>query len=164
MSLIKRKSIWENIGILALLSVVFLAYSYPLIAHWSTQVIGLDTTDSDTPQIFCNLWWFEQGWKQGNIWHTQEVLYPVGGNTLMHGYLPLMGFMHWLFGGNVFSFINTYVFLSVLLAGLGAFRLAKIWIPGFWGPALVAFLFVFNSFKLAQWQDHYWYVLNFSIP
>jgi len=151
-------------GVVIFLATVFLAYSYPLIWNWNTQIVGLDTVFADTPQILSNLYLFQADLAAGNYGHTQELFYPIGASTWMHGLTPGMGLLYWLFGGSVFSFLNSFLLASFVLAGLGAYRLASAYTSSFFGALLVAFIYTFSSFHLAQWQDHYWYVINFTLP
>lgn len=154
----------ELFGACLILAAVFLFYSFPLILNWQDQIIGLDTPFADTPQILSNLYLFEKSWESGNLWHTHEVFYPVGASTLMHGFTPGMGLFFHISGLEPFAFLNTFTLLCFVLGGLGAFRLAKRFNPGFFPALLVAFVFSFSCFHLAQWQDHYWYILNFTLP
>ncbi|MHB1278711.1 MAG: hypothetical protein ACYC1Q_09945 [Bacteroidia bacterium] len=154
----------ELAGACLILVAVFVFYSFPLILHWQDQIIGLDTPFADTPQILSNLYLFEKGWASGNLWYTQEVFYPVGASTLMHGFTPGMGLLFHFSGMEPFAFLNTFTLLCFVLGGLGAFQLAKKFNPGFFPALLVGFVYSFSSFHLAQWQDHYWYILNFTLP
>lgn len=143
---------------------VFLLYSFPLVLHWQEQIIGLDTSFADTPQFVSNLYLFEKGWESGSLWHTQEIFYPIGASTLMHGFVPGMGMVFLLSGMETFAFLNMFTLFCFVLAGLGAFQLAKHFTTGFFPALLVGVVFSFSSFHLAQWQDHYWYILNFTLP
>lgn len=154
----------ELTGACLILAAVFFFYSFPLILHWQDQIIGLDTHFADTPQILSNLYLFESGWEKGSLWYTHEVFYPVGASTLMHGFTPGMGFLYLISGMEPFSFLNTFTLLCFVLGGLGAFQLAKRFNPGFFPALLVGFVYSFSCFHLAQWQDHYWYIINFTLP
>lgn len=163
MSLLAAKPV-RLIGVAVLMAAIFLAYSYPLIWHWDAQVIGLDTAFADTPQILSNLYLFQADIAAGNYGHTRELFYPIGASTWMHGFTPGMGLLYSIFGGNVFSFLNTFLLGCFVLSGLGAYRLAQNYTSSYVGALLVAFIFTFSSFHLAQWQDHYWFVINFTLP
>jgi len=152
------------LGVAACIAAVFLAYSYPLIWNWNTQIIGLDTPFADTPQILSNLYLFQADLQAGNYGHTQELFHPLGASTWMHGFTPGMSLLYALFGGNVFAFLNSFLLGCFVLAGLGAYQLARKFTSSFMGALLVAFVYTFSSFHLAQWQDHYWYVINFTLP
>jgi len=76
-----------------ILAAVFFAYSYPLIGHWDSQIIGLDTAFADTPQILSNLYLFQADLAAGNYGHTQELFYPIGASTWMHGFTPILRLM-----------------------------------------------------------------------
>lgn len=154
----------RQIGAVVFLAAVFLAYSYPLVWHWDAQIIGLDKAFADTPQILSNLYLFQADLAAGSYGHTQELFYPVGASTWMHGFIPGMSLLYAFIGGNVFSFLNSFLLCCFVLSGLGAYRLAQGYTTSFVGALLVAFVFTFSSFHLAQWQDHYWYVINFTLP
>lgn len=147
-----------------ILAAVFFFYSFPLLFHWQDQIIGLDTPFADTPQILSNLYLFEKGWESGGLWYTQEVFYPLGASTLMHGFTPGMGLLFLLTGMDAFPFLNTFTLLCFVFGGMGAFQLAKRYNHGFFPALLVGFVYSFSCFHLAQWQDHYWYILNFTLP
>ncbi|HCS20037.1 MAG TPA: hypothetical protein DIW47_05650 [Bacteroidetes bacterium] len=154
----------ELLGACLILVAVFLFYSYPLILNWQDQIIGLDTPFADTPQFVSNLYLFEKGWESGSLWHTQEIFYPIGASTLMHGFVPGMGLLFHFSGMETFAFLNTFILLCFVLGGLGAFQLAKRFNPGFFPALLVGFAYSFSCFHLAQWQDHSWYIINFTLP
>jgi len=82
----------------------------------------------------------------------------------MHGFTPGMSLLYALFGGNVLAFLNGFLLGCFVLAGLGAYQLACRYTSSFMGGLLIAFVYTFSSFHLAQWQDHYWYVINFILP
>ncbi|MBI1221233.1 MAG: hypothetical protein GC180_01410 [Bacteroidetes bacterium] len=159
-----QKYVLQWIGLFVLLSVVFLFYSYPLMDIWGSQTIGKNGAFSDTPQILSNLYLFDTSWDSGDLFYTDQLFVPLGESTLFHGLIPLMGGMYQIFGGEPLAFLNYFIFSCTLLAGWGAFRLAKEFSPGFWGPALVAMLYLFGSFRMAQWKDHIWFVVNFVPP
>lgn len=165
------KKLWniQEWKVAAIIFVLFMLYSFPLMQSWNSQTIGLYTAFADTPQILSNFYLLETSIEAGHPFYTNELFVPFGGSTAMHALIPIMTGLHFLTGGNVIAFLNTFLLISFLLAGIGAFRLAKTFAPegkehAFWGPLLVAFLYTYSTFRLAQWQDHIWYVVNFVPP
>lgn len=148
----------------AFYAVIFLIYTDPLINFWDVHIIGVDDPQADTQQILSNLYLFEKGWEQGSLFYTHDFFYPLGASTLMHGYTPGMGFLYMISGMPVFAFLNTFVLLAFCLGGLGAFFLAKRLNPSFFPALFTGFVFSFSCFHLGQYQDHYWYVINFTLP
>lgn len=153
-------------SILALLlyGLVFLVYTFPLVKEWNAQIIGLDTAFADTPQILSNLYWFKSGMESGELGFTRDVFYPFGSSLVLHGYTPGMGLLYYWSGWSAFTFLNTFILGCFLFSGLGSFRLAQSMKLNVAWSLLVGFVFAFSSFRLAQLQDHYWYVINFTLP
>lgn len=144
---------------------IYVIYTFPLIGQMGEVIIGLPGPKTDTPQVLSNLYLFKTGMAQGSVWHTKELFYPIGAATYMHGFMPGLGFLYWLFAEpNAFIFLNLFLILSFLLSGLGSYHLALKFVKHKMAALCCGFIYAFSAFKLGQFTDHYWYVINFTIP
>ena len=158
------KRFWVYVAAALFYTAVFFWYTYPLIQHWNTQVVGWDNAFADTPQIFSNFYLFEKSMEAGTLFFSDQLFYPQGTSTALHGMIWGMDFIYWLSSAEAIPFLNTFLLMSCLLSGLGAFRLARNYTDNFLLALFTGFAFAYSSFRLAQYQDHYWYLVNFTIP
>lgn len=145
--------------------IVYVIYTFPLIGQMGDVIIGLPGAKADTPQVLSNLYLFKTGMAQGSVWHTTELFYPIGSNTYMHGFMSGLGLLYWLLGcPDAFVFLNIILIIAFLLTGLGAYHLAKKYLNNHVAALCCGFIYAFSAFKLGHFTDHYWFVINFTIP
>ncbi len=102
-----------------------IAFTWPLVAHFSTALPGEGT---DSWQYLWNFWWFDQALFHGQpLYSTHAQYYPQGTSLLFHTLSPLnslVGLPARLLGGYVAAY-NLVVLLSTVLSGYGVYLLTR---------------------------------------
>ncbi|MBC7449695.1 MAG: hypothetical protein H7330_16715 [Hymenobacteraceae bacterium] len=150
-------------GFTALFAAGFLALTWPLAAHFTTDYLG--GPGSDAHQYVWNAWYFRRAVLAGhNPMYTRELLFPAGVNLWLHTYTPIIGVLHLLVPIGSVAVTNLALTLSFGLSGAGATWLARRWRLG-WGAALaVGVWFAFGALKTAHLPEHYHLLLTGAVP
>ncbi len=135
---------------LCLYTVIALAYTWPLITHFTDRLAG---NGFDMYIFQWDNWWISRALSAGqNPYHTNMIFYPLGVNLYFHSFSWLNTGVWWLLKdliGDVAAY-NFTVWWSWPLAGLGAYLLA-LEVVGDRQAALIAgLIYTFFPYHFAQ--------------
>ncbi|GAB3827403.1 hypothetical protein [Hymenobacter jeollabukensis] len=143
-------------------AVLFVLFSWPLAAHFSTAYLGRPGNDAN--QYVWNAYNFHRQVLAGhNPFFTDLLLYPRGTSLVMHTYTPVIGLLNVPLGHEILA-VNVALLLSFTLSGVGAYRLCRRWVDNPVLCLLAGVLFAFSGYKLAHLPDHYHLLLTAPAP
>lgn len=147
---------------LLLYAALFVAFSWPLAAQFTSAFVGHPGTDAN--QYVWNAYNFHrQVWAGHNPFFTDLLLYPQGTSLVMHTYTPLIGVLNVPLGQQILA-VNLALLLSFSLSGVGAYRLCRRWVDNPVLCLLAGVIFAFSPYKLAHLPEHYHLLLTAPAP
>ena len=154
---------WRWLALAALLYAgLFVYYSWPLLPSIGSALTGYP--DGDVNQYVWNVWNFRRQVLAGhNPMATPLLFYPAGTSLWMHTYTPVLGLLNLVFN-RPYPVVNAGLFLSFVLSGVGAARLAGRWVRQPLLCVLVGFAFAYTPSKMAHWPGHYNLLLTATVP
>ena len=140
---------------LALYALLFFAFTFPLLARFSTHFFA---NDGDGLSNVWNLWWVGTAVTRLRTWpwFTAHLHFPHGTTLLGHTLNPFNGFVSillepWL---GLVRAHNTIVIFAFVFGAYAAFRLA-LHVSGRYAGSLVAgFVFGFSTYHFAHAEGH----------
>ena len=154
---------WQRAGLaLAIYTLLALALTWPLAAHFTTHVTG---DGIDDPALAWNLWWVKLRLVDQlnlDLFHSGWMFHPVDINLAFYTLTPLNGLLsiplQLVFGLTVAT--NLLLLSSFVLGGFGTYlllrQLLQLWgwdedadlVPGFIAALLAGGIYAFASAKL----------------
>jgi hypothetical protein len=133
----------------AFYGLLFIVFTWPLAAHFSSASLVVPGHDSFTyPR---NAWHFRTAVQTGQpVFHTDWLFYPLGARLILHTYTPILGLLSLLTNNDLLA-LNVGLLLSYALSGAGAYLLA-------------GFVFAYSPYKLQRLPGHYNLVLTATVP
>lgn len=147
---------------LALYGGLFVVFTWPLAADFSTSFLAVPGGDS---YVFVwDVWWFRKAVFGGlNPYFTDWLFYPHGSGLIMHGFTPVLGLLGLALGGDVVG-VNAGLLLSCAFSGLGAYLLARRWVRSPALALLAGFVFTYSPYKLERLTQHFNLQLTATLP
>ncbi|MBF9143080.1 hypothetical protein [Hymenobacter properus] len=154
---------WLRLALLtAFYGALFLVFTWPLAAHFTSEFLVVPGHDSYTYPW--NVWHFRTAVQTGQpIFHTDWLFYPGGAWLLLHTYTPILGLIGLLVGNDLLA-VNLGLLLSYALSGAGAYLLARRWLQSPLLSLLAGFIFAYSPYKLQRLPEHYNLVLTATVP
>ncbi len=147
--------------LVAIYSLIFIHFTFPLIKNFDDSII---VGHPDAHVFAWNVHTFTEYSLVGkNPFFTDKVLHPTGTGLIMHTYVPASGLLN-LLVRNVALSLNLIIFVNFILSALGAFFLARRYIPGFLLPFIAGFAFAFCPYKMTHLLGQYNLILTGPIP
>jgi len=148
--------------LLVFYGLLFVAFTWPLAANFSSSFLAVPGRDSYT--LFWNAWHFREAVASGqNPYHTDWLFYPLGTWLVMHTYTPIIGLVDVLVGNDMLA-LNLVLLLSYALSGTGAYLLARCWVKSPLLCLLAGLVFAYSPYKLQRLPEHYNLVLTATVP
>lgn len=142
--------------------VLFVVFTWPLAAHFSTAYVGHPGNDAN--QYVWNAYNFHRAVLAGtNPFYTDLLLFPRGTSLVMHTYTPVIGLLNVPLGHEIRA-VNGALLLSFVLSGVGAYRLCRRWVSNPVLCLLAGVVFAFSPYKLAHLPEHYHLLLTAPAP
>lgn len=145
-------SIWVAVGIYSVCTLIYFA---PVLGVFSRHMIG---PPEDNMGCYWTLTWAYDHVFHGDLGfgYIRDILYPEGSSFYLHAWsiyhLYLFFALRQLF--DAVTCYNVLILHSFVLAGAGAYLLAKYLLRNHWLALLVGFLFAFNPAHLARATHH----------
>ncbi|MES2618163.1 MAG: hypothetical protein V4613_09800 [Bacteroidota bacterium] len=144
-------------------SLVFMAYTWPLMWNFSTHFIGKPLTGDSSTYVW-NIWHFRYAIMQGsNPFTTDMLFYPDGTSLVMHAYTPIAGIINLPLNQPILA-LNIVLYLSFIFSGLGTFYLLKHFNINPFLCIIGGFIFSFFPYKTAHLLEHFNLELTACIP
>mgnify|MGYP004519864397 CR=1 FL=1 len=141
---------------------LFVAFNWPLAAHFGAAYPGHDGNDANI--YVWNAYNFRQAVASGsNPFATTLLNYPRGLSLIMHAYTPVIGLLNVLLRDEILA-VNLALALSYVLSGVGAYRLTRRWVSNPVLCLLAGLIFAFSPYKLARLPEHYNLLLTATVP
>ncbi|MBI5033465.1 MAG: hypothetical protein HZB51_23330 [Chloroflexi bacterium] len=115
---------WREIGVLLVITMVILVFTFPLVLHLTDQIPG---SPGDNLYFFWEIWWFKRALFELQVspFVNHEVYYPVGLELARDEMTPantILGLPFTLLAGPVVSY-NLLALSSFILSGYAAYQL-----------------------------------------
>lgn len=154
----------------AIYAVMAILFTMPTVFRLTEIVPG--EPGGDAWQMVWNLWWVKYALENGQFpLQTNLLFFPEGTDLYVHALNVWNGFVslpvQYLFGGGAVGAIAGYnfiVWLSLTLAGLGAFKLADYLWGDWWGAFFAGFAFAFSAYQFGHLLGHLNLVSSKFIP
>jgi len=150
-----KLNIWPVVWLALGYALLALALTWPTAAHLSTHLPG---DGGDDPAIAWNLWWVKYALLNAgqNPFQTDFMFYPLGLNLAFYTLTPLNAAAALPFTLNlgVVAASNLHMLFTLIIAGLGAFLLARYLLADqpqpnqWWCAALAGGFYAFAGSKL----------------
>lgn len=157
-----RNTGWQLALVIASYAAVFVAWTWPLAAHLSSQFPAI--AEQDSYMQLWNVWHFREVLLSGhNPFYSNWLLYPEGAALWLHTYNPITGIVN-LFVGNEMLALNLALMAEYALSGAGAWLLARRWLRQPVLAWLAGLFFAFSPYKTVRLPLHYNLMLTATVP
>ncbi len=155
----KLSNIKILIFILLVYSIIYIIYTFPVIAHFSSKIIG----NGDSYIGLWNTYLLEKGLASGKPWTTNEVFYPWGTSLIYYTYTPIIGLAALPFQNKILV-MNIILFIMFVASAAGGYLVARQFIRNRLFAFVCGFIFAFSPYKMARIDQHFNLVLTAVIP
>lgn len=147
-----RQETWKaHLLVLALFGLLTAVMTWPMVAHWSTAVLG---PPGDNLEYVWKLWWFKSALLERGLspLFNPDVFYPfgyplaMGETTVAH---TVLGLPITALFGEVAAY-NTLVFLSFVLSGYSVYLLLREFGCGTPAALLGGMAFAFSPYRMSH--------------
>ena len=155
----------RHLAVAALLSLVVVAQTWPLVRHLGTALPG--TGPGDNVNFVWNLWWMRHvGWNSSGFFHSDYLLWPFGADLILHTHTILNGVAAatLLSRLSVVEAQNVLVLASVFLNLLSAYALAHDVTRNRAGSVMAAMIFGGAPYFAAHLEGHFNLIAGWVIP
>jgi hypothetical protein len=157
------KKLLLELFIVFLYLTICIFYTWPLITSFDESFISPDIMGDSSSYIW-DIYIFKSNFFNNQpIFHTQQILSPIGGNLIMHGYMPALCLYSLMFENNLLA-LNSFIFLHFVLSAYGAYKLSFYLNKNHLLSFIVGFIFSFSAYKMLRLSEHYNLVLTATIP
>ncbi len=155
----------RHLEVVALLCLVAVAQTWPLVRHLGTALPG--TGPGDNVNFVWNLWWMRHvGWNSSSFFHTDYLLWPFGASLVLHTHTILNG----LAAATILNRLsvveaqNVLVLASVFLNAMSAYALAYDVTRNRAGSVMAATIFGGAPYFAAHLEGHFNLMVGWVIP
>ena len=165
MTVLKNKVAIEYFLVIAVLTILTLAVFIELIPYFSSAIIG---DGGDGTQFLWNFWWVKKSiWElHQNPFISDYMFYPNLMDLRLHTLIlapALITLPIQLLWGPIIA-LNTYVLISFVLAGFGAYLLSKLYVKSRSAAFLGAIIYAFNTYVISHTYGHFNLTTTWPIP
>lgn len=161
----KNKIVIEYSVVIVVLVILTLIVFVKLLPNFSSAIIG---DGGDGTQFLWNFWWVEKSvWElQQNPFISDWMFYPNVMDLRLHTLIlaPALIMLPVQLLYNPIVALNTYVLISFVLAGFGAYLLSKLYIKSRSAAFLGAIIYAFNTYVISHTYGHFNLTTTWPIP
>lgn len=162
---LNRTKIAEYLFVVLGLAILTSSIFIKLFPHYSTAIIG---DQGDGTSFLWNFWWIKKSvWElHQNPFLSDYMFFPNNMDLRLHTLImapALITLPIQLLWGSMVA-LNTYVLISFLLSGIGAYILIKIYVKSRSAAFLGAMVYAFNTYVISHAYGHFNLTTTWPIP
>ncbi len=141
--------------IVILYSICSIIFTYPLILQANNSLMGIEG------DAYLFTWNIDTYWSEilqlHNPFYTNRIFYPLGVNLIFHTYEPLVSILGIFFISRLVLYLNLLVIISLVIAALSAFILAKYLTKNIIPAFLAGLIYGFSPVMIAYIESQHYY-------